>query len=279
MSLVRSFTRRARAHTRGDESSTSAMPRSCSVRYTPGTINRAKISLPTELISTTNVQALNAPDIRNISGESASSASSSSSSVHSNSNDYFSGLDKGLLAANNSSSGDLSPVTPITPISDNESADFFVSKPVVASTPTPAISGPAPAIPQRAPSHSKKAHVALSRQRSFNRSMSPPPSDLTYPSLKPQTSFYDQATCSAPATVRDTLTIFTSPRSSEPHPFTHELAKVHEVAEEFGSPGLVLDEEEQEMINKGLYKFTVNDYIHAISGGIFEDQLGLNPWI
>lgn len=152
-------------------------------------------------------------------------------------------------------------------MSDSEPKDWFAAKPTVAATPTPAVSEPAPAIPQRAPSHSKKAHVALSRERSFKRSMSPPPLEISQPTLTTQTSFYDQATA-GPMT-----------KSIDSHPFINELAKVNEVAEGFGSTGMVLDEEEQEMLNKGLQKFSVRDYIHEISGGIYEDQLGLNPWI
>jgi len=272
MPLVRKFTKRARAQTRGDESAqpSTLLTQSRSVRYVPGTIDRTKISLPTELISTTNVQALTAPDINKAIGDSSSSASSSSS-VHS-SNDYFSGLDTGFLTADNSSTSDMSPTTPITPFSDTDSKDFFSIK--SAASPSPAFSEPlsAPAIPQRAPSHSKKAHVALSRQRSFHRSMSPPPSDITTSSIK-NTSFYE------PTGTRDSIAMFSPSIASDIHPFTKELAKVNEVAEEFGSMTMVLDEEEQEMMSKGLQKFSVSDYIQEISGGVFEDQLGLNPWI
>jgi len=101
--------------------------------------------------------------------------------------------------------------------------------------------------------------------------MSPPPSDITTSTTK--TSFLE------PTTARDTMAMFGSANASDVHPFTKELAKVNEVAEGFGSTGLVLDEEEQEMLNKGLCKFSVTDYIQEISGGVFEDQLGLNPWI
>jgi len=73
--------------------------------------------------------------------------------------------------------------------------------------------------------------------------------------------------------------MFSPSIASDIHPFTKELAKVNEVAEEFGSMTMVLDEEEQEMMSKGLQKFSVSDYIQEISGGVFEDQLGLNPWI
>lgn len=271
MSLVRNLTRRARAATRGEDA---GLPRSCTVKYTPGTINRAKISLPTELLSTTNVHALNAPDIRKTSAESISTASSADSI---NSDNDFSSIDKGFLSADNSSATDLSPITPSTPLSDlglGNDKDFFSIKPVsTTAVPTPA-SEPVPALPQRAPSHSKKAHVDLHRQRSFNRSMSPPPTDLP---------------AAADSTVsRDTIATFSAPTSrpasEKPHPFGRELAKVDEIAESFGAAGtgMVLDEEEQEMAALGLHKFTVDDYVAeltGLTGGVYEDRLTLNPWI
>lgn len=274
MSLMRNFTKRARAHTRGEEPTIQA--RSCTVKYAPGTINRAKISLPTELLSTTNVHALNAPDIRKASAE--TSSSSSADSVHSD-ND-FSSIDKGFLSADNSSATDLSPITPMTPFSEtglnNDVKDFFSSRSIVASVTSTPASEPTPAVPKRAPSHSKRAHIEVSRQRSFNRSMSPPPTDISKSTNGPG--------------VRDSVAMFGSPKSGSSersHPFGRELAKVHEVAEGFGAAGMVLDEEEQEMLSKGLQKFTVADYlaeltgmhIHGFSGGVYEDQVTLNPFI
>lgn len=65
------------------------------------------------------------------------------------------------------------------------------------------------------------------------------------------------------------------------HPFSSELAKVDEVAEGFGA-AMVLDEEEQEMMAKGLRKFSVHDYVAELTGlhgGVFEDKITLNPWM
>lgn len=45
---------------------------------------------------------------------------------------------------------------------------------------------------------------------------------------------------------------------------------------------MLLDEEEQEMQAKGLRKFTVSDYLAEITGqtgGVYEDSMGLNPWM
>ena len=71
------------------------------------------------------------------------------------------------------------------------------------------------------------------------------------------------------------------PVERESHPFGRELAKVAEVAESFAVRP-VLDEEEEEMITKGLHKFSVDDYlaeITGLSGGVYEDQIMLNPWL
>jgi hypothetical protein len=231
------------------------MPRSTTVKYAPGTIDRNLISLPTELISTTNVQALNAPDIRSISGSSTGSISSGNESE-------FSTIDRSFLASTGSDTSSLDssgPATPVTPATDAKSFfDLKQTTPLLPSIASPSLD--TPAVPQRAPSHSKKAHVELSRKRSIQR-LSPPPTSLA----KPAESRVEPAMLS-------------------PHPFGKELAQVNEVAEEFGATARLLEEEEQEILSKGLYKFGVEDYLDEISGlygGIFNDKLGpmSKPWI
>lgn len=69
-----------------------------------------------------------------------------------------------------------------------------------------------------------------------------------------------------------------------PHPFGKELAQVNEMAEEFGATSAILDEEEREILSKGLHKFGVEDYLDEIAGlygGIFDDKLGpmSKPWV
>jgi len=69
-----------------------------------------------------------------------------------------------------------------------------------------------------------------------------------------------------------------------PHPFGKELAQVNEVAEEFGATSAVLEEEEREILSKGLRKFDVEEYLDEIAGlygGVFDDKLGpmSKPWI
>ncbi|KIX08417.1 uncharacterized protein Z518_03073 [Rhinocladiella mackenziei CBS 650.93] len=256
MSLARAFTRRNK---RSVDHQTPV--RGTSVKYLPGTINRSLISLPTELISTTNVQALTAPDIR-------SSSSSSTGSVSSGNDSDFSTIDRSFLTntgTDTSSIDSSGPATPVTPATDENKSFFDVKQSVPA---LPVITSPTasetPAIPKRALSHSKKAHVELSRKRSIQR-MSPPPTAIVKPILRSSA---------------DILNVSSNPN----HPFGKELAQVSEMAEEFGATARLLDEEEQEILSKGLYKFGVEDYLDEIAdlyGGIFEDKLGsmAKPWI
>lgn len=252
MSISRAFTKRVRRNIEQ-----LPMQRSTTVKYPSGTIDRTLISLPTELISTTNVQALTAPDIRSTSGSSTGSISSANDSD-------FSTIDRSFLSntGNDNSSVDSSgPATPVTPATDGANSFFDLKQ----GTPSlPAIASPnpeMPIIPQRAPSHSKEAHVELSRKRSIQR-MSPPPTSITKPAVRSNAE----------------------PAIMSPHPFGKELAQVNEVAEEFGATARLLDEEEQEILSKGLHKFAVEDYLDEIAGlygGIFEGKLGpmSKPWI
>jgi hypothetical protein len=253
MSISRAFTKRVRRNT---EQST--MQRSTTIKYAPGTIDRNLISMPTELISTTNVQALTAPDIRSISG-------SSSGSISSGNDSDFSTIDRSFLnnAGSDTSSVDSSgPATPVTPANDAKSFfDLKQSTPLLPAIASPGFSIETPVIPQRAPSHSKQAHVDLSRKRSIQR-LSPPPTNLNKPAH------------------REAI----EPSISSPHPFGKELAQVNEVAEEFGATASIIDEEEREILSKGLHKFGVEEYLDEIAGlygGVFDDKLGpmSKPWV
>jgi hypothetical protein len=55
----------------------------------------------------------------------------------------------------------------------------------------------------------------------------------------------------------------------EQHPFGKELAQVSELAEEYGIASEkmeVIDEEEQELLSRGLFKFRAEDYMSEIHG-------------
>lgn len=251
MALARAFTKRSK---RNNEPTTPT--RAIGNRRT--TINRNMISLPIELISTTNVHALTAPDIATL--------NKSGSSTHSNDSE-FSRIDTSFLStpllSADTSSVDSSPVTPITP-DIVDTGNYFDATPKAGSDSIRIASDfsfETPAIPQRAPSHSKRAHVELSRKRSIQR-MSPPPNSL-----------------SQPTAARDSVDHMNGTTSPE-HPFKKELAQVNEVAEEFGLASSMLDEEEREMMSKGLQKFAVEDYlaeIAGLSGGVFDGKLA-RPW-
>lgn len=58
-----------------------------------------------------------------------------------------------------------------------------------------------------------------------------------------------------------------------PHPFGNELAQVSELAEEFGGTVHIVDEEERELISRGLYKFDAEDYVNEIYG-LFANAFG-----
>lgn len=238
-----------------------------SVLYAPGTIKRDKISLPTELLSTTNMHALNAPDIRSV------SASSSKSSLRSTEGSEFSHIDRSFLESPmttpDTSSIESSPTAP----EHIRQGSFFEQKTrerSVSSSGTSRstkstssiLSAEVPSIPQRALSHSKHAHQELARKRSISR-LSPPPSSL--PSAN---------------SVRDSAAFFNGSMDSS-HPFGKELAQVAEVAEEFGAVSSVLEKEEELLVSKGLLKFSVDDYINEIQGlygGVYEDRLA-HAWI
>jgi hypothetical protein len=81
-----------------------------------------------------------------------------------------------------------------------------------------------------------------------------------------------------PLNARSTPTIRASQDffQSEAHPFSKELEQVNEVAEEFGGLNL-LDDEERILYDKGLKKFSVEDYlveVEELYGSIFEDTRG-----
>ena len=250
MALARAFTNRTKRNKDG--------PTGGSVRL-HGRIDRTQISSPTGLISTTNVHAHTYPDIvRNVSGSSAESSGSSINSA----GDFDFLSDRGYLStpatSADNSSMESSPITPNT----DELKGFFDNAPkrsaTFAGTRTSADipTFETPAVPKRALSHSKKAHVELSRKRSVQR-MSPPPNSMP----------------ERPSSRSSAHQMFTTPADPD-HPFGKELAQVNEVAEEFGATQTLIDEEEQELLNKGFKKFGVNDYLDEIAdlynGGIYE---------
>ncbi|KAE8381043.1 hypothetical protein BDV26DRAFT_105547 [Aspergillus bertholletiae] len=240
-SLTRAFTKR---HKRPEVSA--PMPyREGQVKFSAGTINRGKISAPVELLSTTNMLAYNAPDLH-------SAGSSSTSSLQS--------PDDLELSFTQQSFG--SPITTPSdsPVEPNPLSSYFPKRSATVtshprSSTSTASSTDAPLVPKRALSHTKRSHQELARQRSISR-LSPPPLN----SMRSSPTIRSAQEYSSP----------------EPHPFGKELEQVNEVVEEFGG-ARVLDEEELVLRNKGLMKFTVDEYLVEIEdlyGSIFDDRMG-----
>ncbi|KAJ6093399.1 hypothetical protein N7486_008688 [Penicillium sp. IBT 16267x] len=230
-------------------------------RFNSGSIKRSNISGPVQLISTTNMLAYNAPDL-----------SSMAQSPHSSSSSTRSREDSDIAFSPHSYSSsittpDLSQNT--SPIDGSPGSYFPKRSATVTSGPrsstTSASSTDAPLVPTRALSHTKRSHQDLARKRSQSR-ISPP--TLSAPRSNP--------------TLGASLENFKS--APESHPFSKELAQVNEVAEEFGNPQ-ILDEEELYLTRKGLHKFTVDDYLAEIEelyGSAFDNKLGpisAGPWL
>jgi hypothetical protein len=224
--------------------------------YSSGTIKRGKISGPVELLSTTNQLVYNAPDIHP-----PTSSSSSSSSLRSSNGSEPSHSPYTMHSPITSPEVSSVEASPVVAEPNHLSAYFKTPKrsaTVTSTSTTTSYSSDSPAIPHRSLSHTKKTHQDLAQKKSRSR-MTPPPSTLTKPNgLRTSHEFFKP--------VADPST----------HPFGKELEQVNEVAEDFGAR-IVLDEEEELLMKKGLRKFSVEDYLSEIEdlyGGVFEDQLG-----
>lgn len=263
MSLVRAFT--TRRINRPEILQNSFLSRAASQRSPPSksSILRSQISAPVALISTTNNLCYDAPDIAGTSpiamtgGNFSSASSVTSGSAADDSDASSTSIHSRDTFTDASSVGDSSPPSP----EPNHLSCYF--KPSVytdvASNTDFVMTGrqafDAPIVPQRAASHSKKAHVQLSRSRSVQRAAVAPPAvaqDLT----------------------RESIDFFQSP---SPHPFGKELEQLNEVAEEFGS--VIRDAEADAdhvfMEAHGLATFSSSDYSIEISGllaSVFEEE-------
>ncbi len=194
------------------------------------------------------------------------------------------------------------PTSPDSPFPDhrpmspepNHLSCYFPGQKATATAPAMASAAPeAPVIPQRAPSHTKKSYEGLVRHRSASRL-----SEQSTRSLSTKASFsFSRSSSSStststtsvshssmshvakpapapvgaplpPAPSAPPVTQFHKKEYSDSHPFGHELAQVSELAEEYGvKDGLsAMAEEEQELLRKGLYKFTADDYLRDLRG-------------
>ncbi|KAI0974487.1 hypothetical protein F4678DRAFT_458449 [Xylaria arbuscula] len=238
---------------------------------------RNKISGPTELTHTTNMLAYNAPDLypRTESSPASSSKSDDESSLNSPSTAMSSPPTSPEIP-----SGDLVSDSP----EPNHLSCYFTAptqKPISNSR-------EAPSIPKRAPSHTKKAsfenmankHARFSNQSSKTVStkasftMSRSPSTSTSITSVSSVSHTQKASVNMPV-LSPTPTVPSSPTprfrrpndvAESQHPFGQELAKVSELAEELGVKDKLqgIDDEEEQLIAKGLRKFNAEDYLAEI---------------
>jgi hypothetical protein len=116
-----------------------------------------------------------------------------------------------------------------------------------------------PAIPERALSHSKRAHERLAQKRSLQN-------------MKPRGSLHSNRSSREH---RASVDMFRSTIEEESHPFGKELEQLNEVAEEFG--GVVRDAEfnaDMAVIReKGLATFCAADYLNEIMP-LFHNRFG-----
>ncbi|KAI0135220.1 hypothetical protein F4814DRAFT_444039 [Daldinia grandis] len=276
MSLARAFTTRRKQSSQDlgilpQRSNTTAKNNSAAIRN--------KISGPMALTHTTNMLAYNAPDLfpRSEASPIESSKSDDSSSDS---------------PRTSSSSPPTSPDIPtadrsVTP-EPNHLSCYFVAP---GQPKTPSNTNEAPSIPKRSPSHTKKASIdnlankfarlsnqsgkSVSTKASFSLSRSS--STSTTATSVSSGSFSRKASVTS-ATVPPMPPVVTSPPPARPtfrrdyseaqHPFGNELAQVSELAEELGVKDKmqIIDEEEQELLARGLCSFRPEDYLAEVQG-------------
>ncbi|KAL9080234.1 MAG: hypothetical protein Q9157_000956 [Trypethelium eluteriae] len=285
MSIARAFTtRRAKRPEISEPQNTTGMARAFSTRA-PGkqSLTGHQISGPVALLSTTNMLSYNAPDIqgtpriRHASTGSATdmpnirTTSTSSSSSHRSIPESENGNTSPDTMTDASSVTDSGPPSP----EPNHLSTYFQApvKGLPRSRSTTSLHSKAshgktlsvesvPSIPQRAPSHSKRAHQDMARKRSLNHHGSVP-------------NFRDSKdSARAPAEV------FARGSVEPNHPFGKELNQLMEVAEEFNGAvrNIELDEDYSFMQTRGLGRFDANTYMLEISGLYstrFEDQIAV----
>jgi hypothetical protein len=170
-------------------------------------------------------------------------------------------------SSNSGDDSDRSPSSSSTPLTSPDTSSIESSSPTspqpnhlscyfnAASRQSASIDG-APTIPSRSPSHTKKNSEIIAKKRSMSR-------------VSGSTGSRGESSTS---TARSSINMFSShvdTVDSHSHPFGKELAQVSEIAEEYGISKeklAVVDEEEQELVSRGLLKFRAEDYISEIQG-------------
>ncbi len=270
MSLARAMTKRMK-RSAAPENIPAVPSRSNSLRNPSLQIDRAQISLPVALLSTTNQLVYDAPDIanmdltaiqnRNVSSSTVSTQSSADDSDHSVSG-------RSRASSNGSRDTDASSVesSPTSPAPNHLSGYFPAQngKTLRKASSTTSLTTSlkqvkeepieqVPALPTRALSHSKRAHVQLAQKRSMqNLSIS---SRGSLGSLREQRSSLDIFN-----------TAIAEEESAPPHPFGAELEQLNEVAEEFSGVARSAEEEADlvAMRSRNLASFCAADYLSEI---------------
>ncbi|TID16439.1 gb [Venturia nashicola] len=320
-SLSRAFTLRSK-RTKDDIKETSPPPslpgRSASMRYTDRPVDIRTISSPVALLSTTNMLSYNAPDVSSVRAQrKASNSVSSGSSLRSSADES----DTSTISTNSrdTASTDVSSIGSSSPAASPETKEldrmsYFPSSRTLNRSPSTTLAPPLPStqrisksvstsalrpsstlildservvspeIPQRAASHSKKAHEVLARKRSLQTmSRQNSVSSIKSTSLEKRNSFefFSGKITDAPAPSLPSFGFQSAPsplQSNPPqtshhsashsgnHPFGKELMQLDEIAEEFG--GAVRDVEREgdlrAMRQKGLQRFRAEDYMREI---------------
>lgn len=263
MSLARAFTLRGKK----SEANISPITMGRAASHRNGKpVNRAQISSPVALVSTTNMLSYSAPNItsaqanyRDFSASTASSTSgeesdASTNSIHSNdTNTDMSSVDESpICAAPNHLSSYFQPAVDTTNNSPMHSPSMSTSATFEA-----------PILPQRAASHSKQAHESLSRKRSVQRMQSPP--------------------TSARASSEFTPSLGASVEAPRDNPFGKELEQLDEIAEEFGQTvrNAEYDADTAYMRSHNLGVYAASDYLNEIHGMLaetFHEQREASAW-
>lgn len=243
-------------------------------------VDRSQISSPVALVSTTNMLSYDAPDIVSLGRQVSSSSAKSKSSVGSVEDLRSTYSSKSTPSLTDASSIEDSLSSPHSrhasawPTSD-AGPDVDIHSPLSTTNspipPPPASPLPhpksftsapkqtltTPILPERALSHSKKAHEQLARKKSLQ-------SISSTQSLRRVRSSVEMTRTS----IDDVLA------SAEAHPFHKEIQQLEKVAEEFGAVttmstentgDMKSDEEEiAYMATHGLARFGLADYISEI---------------
>ncbi|KAI2638081.1 hypothetical protein GGS21DRAFT_488787 [Xylaria nigripes] len=296
MSLSRAFTSRRARQSSVDMGGSENTPRRSSTvsKHHPGPVSiRNKISNPMVLTHTTNMLAYNAPDLY----PHQSPASQMSSPTYSvKSDDDSSCLDTPSTVM---SSPPTSPEMSTDEKTYESPARNHLSCYFVPPNQKPApVPSEAPAIPKRAPSHTKKTSFELNHHTRLSYQSSAMGSSKASSVMSRASSASTLATSVSsgshsqklPTLKLASIPAVPSPPSSAPprrprddlestHPFGQELAKVSELAEELGVKDKFLqgiDEEERQLVAKGLMKFTAEDYLAEIDE-LISDFLSPEP--